>query len=240
MAAASQSPRPPGVPLPGGGGSTSAQAHSTGAAAAPELTSHLPQGHDVDRCAVPAGAVPRVVGLDLSADSTGVALADGSTYVIKAPKAAGKKRTLADDLRRLDKIAASIGPALRHDPPPLAVIEDYAPGIRSAAAHRLAEIGGVVRLVCFRADAPIALVNPMHLKIYATGSSRADKRDMALAAYKRVGREFATDDECDAFWLRAMGLDHLGHPLVAMPKTHREALAKVAWPPIPELNPETP
>lgn len=174
-------------------------------------------------------AGPAVLGLDLAAELTGVA-GPGGTMVIRAPKAAGKKRTLADDLARLDHIASQIAWILLRARPDLAVIEDYAPGIRSAAAHRLAEVGGVVRHTCWRAGVPIALVNPMHLKVYATGSSKATKSEMATSALKRAGLEFPTEDECDAFWLRAMGLDQLGHPVVDLPKAQREALAKVVWP----------
>lgn len=172
----------------------------------------------------------KVIGLDLAAESTGVALPDGSALTVKAPKARGKKRTLLDDLDRLDYVGSNINRILAENVPDLVVIEDYAPGIKSAAAHRLAEIGGAVRWTCHTLRRPIALVNVMHLKIYATGSTRVEKGDMRMAAYKRAGVEFANDDECDAWWLRAMGLDHLGHPVVDVPKTHRDALAKVAWP----------
>lgn len=166
---------------------------------------------------------PRVIGLDLACDSTGVALPNGATFTIKAPKQAGKLRTLADDLARMDHAATSIT-ALLAGGADLAVIEDYAAGIKSAAAHRLAEIGGIVRLACYRAGVPIALINNMHLKIYATGTTKAEKRDMSMEAYKRAGVEFPNSDECDAWWLRAMGLDHLGHPVVDLPKVQRAAL----------------
>lgn len=173
---------------------------------------------------------PRVIGLDLSAESTGVALPNGRTFTIKGPKPAGKRRTLADDLKRLNHIGAEIEEALAYQPADLAVIEDYAPGIRSAGAHRLAEVGGVVRLACHRNGVRIALVNNTHLKIYATGKGNAEKRDMAVEALKRADMEFPNSDECDAWWLRAMGLDHFGHPLVALPQLHRATLAKVTWP----------
>lgn len=172
---------------------------------------------------------PRVIGLDLSAASTGVALPDGDTFTIKEPRIKGKKRTLTDDLARMCHIADAIEIALLHHPE-LIVIEDYAAGIRSAAAHRLAEVGGVVRLACHRARVPIALVNVMHLKIYATGRGNAEKRDMAVEAVERAGLKFPNSDECDAWWLQAMGLDHLGRPPVPLPKLHRGALAKVTWP----------
>lgn len=179
--------------------------------------------------ASPAEAAPRVIGLDLAAEISGVAHPGGTT-AIRAPKKAGKTRTLTDDLTRLDHIEEAFLAILCTWMPDLVVIEDYAPGLRSAAAHRLAEISGVIRLACKRMNAPIALVNPMHLKIYATGTGGATKSQMATAAQGRAGLVFPTEDECDGWWLQSMGLDHLGHPVVDLPKLHRAALAKVAWP----------
>ncbi|WP_062434906.1 crossover junction endodeoxyribonuclease RuvC [Herbidospora daliensis] len=170
-----------------------------------------------------------VIGLDLAAEQSGVAHPDG-TGLITAPKKAGKTRTLGDDLNRLSNAEQAVTHLLEHYRPQLVVIEDYAPGIRSAAAHRLAEISGVVRLACYRAGAPLALVNVKHLKQYATGKGGATKSEMATAALKRAGLEFPTEDECDAWWLQAMGLARLGSPVVEVPALHREALDKVFWP----------
>jgi Holliday junction resolvasome RuvABC endonuclease subunit len=192
------------------------------------VTEHHPQIPAVPTTGA-AGTTPRVVGLDLAAEVTGVAFEDG-TQVIRGPKPKGKKRTLDDDLTRLAHIENHIDLVRYQYEPQLVVVEDYAPGIRSAAAHRLAEVGGVVRLALWRAGVPIALVNPMHLKIYATGRSGATKSQMATAAQSRTGLVFPTEDECDAAWLRWMGLDALGHAEFALPVKHREALAKVAWP----------
>ncbi|MFB4275799.1 crossover junction endodeoxyribonuclease RuvC [Nonomuraea sp. MTCD27] len=176
-----------------------------------------------------AASGPCVIGLDLAAEQSGVATPEGTT-IIKAPKAASKTRTLADDLNRLDHIEATITALLNTYQPHLIVIEDYASGIRGNPVHRLAEVGGVVRLACHRAGAQMALVNVMHLKIYATGSGKATKSQMATSAQGRAGLLFPTEDECDAWWLRAMGLDALGHAVVELPKAQRDALGKVAWP----------
>lgn len=174
---------------------------------------------------------PLVLGLDLSCRSTGVSRVDGRAQTIEPPGPAGKgKRTLVDDLARLSYIGGRVEQIIDADAPDLIVAEDYAPGIRSAAAHRLAEVGGVVRLSCYRARVPLALVNPVHLKMFATGSSKAAKGDMRIAALKRAAVEFVNDDECDAWWLRAMGLAHAGHPVVELPVAQAEILARVVWP----------
>jgi hypothetical protein len=47
----------------------------------------------------------------------------------------------------------------------------------------------------------------------------------------RAGLVFPTEDECDAWWMRAMGWDWLGHPVVDLPKAQRAVLEKVkGWP----------
>lgn len=180
--------------------------------------------------------IPLVLGLDLSCESTGAALPDGTTTTITAPKQAGKKRTLADDLDRLHHIDRAVRAIFDGHadevgrPPDVVAIEDYAPGIRSASAHRLAEVGGVVRLACRDYGIPIALIGTMQLKQYATGKGRADKGELRIEAYKRVGLEFPNDDECDAWWLRAMALDFYDAGVVAVPKSHAVVLHKIAWP----------
>lgn len=174
---------------------------------------------------------PRVMGLDLSAEQTGVALPDGATLVIKPRKVTGRTRTLTDDLERLYHVADTVRDLLGKHGPQLAVIEDYAANAKGQSLHRLAEIGGVVRLACYRAGVPIALVNIKHVKMYATGNGSATKSQMAVAALERAGCKFASDDECDAWWMRAMGMDWAGNPIVTVPKSQRDVLGRVKdWP----------
>lgn len=169
---------------------------------------------------------PMVIGLDLAAEQSGLALPDGATETIVAPSVKGK-RALADDLARMDLIQAHVSDVLFRLKPDMLVLEDYAASLRSAAAHRLAEISGNIRLACWRNGATLALVNVKHLKIYATGSGDATKSQMATAALKRAGLEFATEDECDAAWLRWLGLDLLGVPPFPLPNSHRRILQDV-------------
>ncbi|MEU8362354.1 hypothetical protein AB0C27_40680 [Nonomuraea sp. NPDC048882] len=174
----------------------------------------------------------RVIGLDLSITSTGVAFSDGSTCCIKTKTADGDYRLTV--IRRTVALAVG-GPELMGNPtappPTLVVIEDLPAHAKSAGITGM--VHGVVRQLLDEAGVPYARVVPSTLKKYATGSGGADKTAMALAAFKRVGREFVDDkggDQCDAWWLRAMGLDMLGRPVVELPKAQRESLAKVTWP----------
>lgn len=166
-------------------------------------------------------SAPAVVGLDLSITSTGVALADGSLATIGPPAKLGDRRlvVLCDHLE---------GSPMRIYAADLAVIEG--PVVRSSAAVIIGMVHGVVRSMLMGYGTPYAVVPPATLKKFATGKGNADKTAMALAAYKRAGVEFATDDECDAWWLRVAGLTALGHPPFPLPAGQVAALDAVTWP----------
>lgn len=163
----------------------------------------------------------RVIGLDLSLTSTGVALPDGSVRRITV-KAVGVERLvrIADAVRRL-AVAD------------LAVIEGYAFGRQNQAAH-LGELGGVIRVSLFGLGVPYVEVPPALLKKFATGKGNASKEDMLVAAVKRLGYDGASNDEADALWLRAAALDAYGLPVAEMPRDQRAVLGKVDWPEMPD------
>lgn len=175
-----------------------------------------------DLIASPAGGL-RVIGLDLSLTSTGVALPDGTTYRIKTRQKDGDRRLLV--IR--DRIRA----ALAEHRPHLAVVEDLP--VHAMAAGRTGHVHGVVKAELLDASVPYALVVPATLKSFAADHGNADKARMTAAAYLAAGVEFADDkggDQCDAWWLRAAGHDALGLPLFGMPQAQRDRLLKVAWP----------
>lgn len=169
-----------------------------------------------------------VLALDLSLTSTGVAMPDGSTHRITT--------NAADRLEvRLDHIVRGIGDAYwtqggRGRRADLVVIEDYV--IKGKFSGSVAPVHGAVRWFLHTIEAPVALIAPASVKLYASGKGNCDKADMKLAAYKRAGLEFTKgrDDECDAWWLRAMALDAYGASVVSVPAAQRAALEKVAWP----------
>lgn len=165
-----------------------------------------------------AGPRPlRVLGLDLSITATGYALPDGTTGTFKSPWK-GDQRLVA------------IRSALTNHLPvtDLAVIEDLPTHAKSAGITGM--VHGAVRATLIEAGVPYVLITPATLKAYATGKGNADKTAMAIAALKRAGREFGDDNQCDAFWLRAAGLDWYGQPEFELPKAQRDRLAKVTWP----------
>lgn len=177
-------------------------------------------------------SIPNVVGLDLSITATGVALADGSVTTISGgPASDGDRRLRCITEAIEDHVTVSCddsGPFDYVRRVDLVVIEG--PVLRSQAAIALGLLHGAVRLRLMDWGIPYVLVPPATLKKYATGKGNADKTAMALALYKRAGLEHADDNQTDAWWLRAAGLHHLGHPVVDVPAPNRESLDKVGWP----------
>lgn len=163
----------------------------------------------------------RIIGLDLSMTATGMAFPDGSTAVIK-PRGV--------EYARLSSIEAQLEHAVRLARPDLAVVEDIQGGLKGHSAKVIPMVHAVALLVLMRAGVPYAFVNASTLKAYATGRGGADKTAMTMAAFKRTGREFRDDNECDAFWLRAAGHAAYGSSVVELPRANVETLRKVVWP----------
>ncbi len=160
----------------------------------------------------------QIVGLDLSMTATGIALADGTTETVKT-KATGDRRlvAIADAVR-----AVTAGCDM-------AVIEDLPTHAKSAGITGM--VHGAVRAALIVAGVPYVLITPASVKKYATGKGNAGKPDMAVALFKRAGLEAGDDNQVDAYWLRAMGLDHYGQPCVQLPAVNRAALDAVkSWP----------
>lgn len=166
-----------------------------------------------------------VIGLDLSITATGLCRVDGTTCTV------GGKSDLCD--WRIKLIADAVREA-HYDQTdwryhPLAVIEDLAVHGPGGGLHA-AQVMGAVKLTLMAKGTPYLLVPPSSLKKYATGKGNATKADMAVALYKRAGLELANDNEVDAWWLRALGLHMLGHPIVELPTVNLSALDKLTLP----------
>ncbi|MFG1997897.1 hypothetical protein ACGFNU_01965 [Spirillospora sp. NPDC048911] len=104
-------------------------------------------------------------------------------------------------------------------------------GRRERGHHERAGLWWLVTYGLWARDVPFAVVPPAAVKRYATGRGQATKDAVLLAAARRYPRvPIESNDEADALILLAMGLDHLGRPLAEVPKSHRAAVASVAWP----------
>ena len=164
-------------------------------------------------------AVMRVVGIDPSLTGTGLC-ADGecATVTTKPEQPMGE---------RLALIYAAVG-GCADGSPWLAVMEDMPAHAKSAGLTAMAH--GVVRLALHHAGAHVLTVPPATLKKYATGKGAATKADMRMALYQRVGIDLRDDNQVDAWWLRALGHQMLGAPVVGLPKAHVAALDKLRLP----------
>lgn len=171
---------------------------------------------------------PLVVGLDLSMTATGICDRDGRCSTVGGPSKLGDQRLcrIAD---AVDQAIGVDGWVVQHT---LVVIEDIPTHAHGAGITAM--VHGAVRAMLTEHGTPYVLVPPASLKKYATGKGNAGKPDMAVALYKRAQLELRDDNQVDAWWLRAMGLDHLGHPVVDLPAAHRGALDRITWPTQPE------
>ena len=169
----------------------------------------------------------KVIGLDLSLSSTGVAQytsgllgGDPETYLITSRKSG---------IARIDSQATRIGQAILAFDPDLAVVEG--PSLHSAGGsaywHENAGLWHMIIRGLWRKGRPFAVVPPAVLKKWATGKGNADKIKMVTAAITRFGLREITADEADALWLAAAGLQHYGMPGVKMPAENVAALENV-------------
>ena len=170
-----------------------------------------------------------IIGGDLSLASPGLARIDTVTRKFTAAAFPPPKTHSSGHPREkwiLDRVREHAAGA------ELAVLEEMPYHIKGTAVHALAGLRRLVTHELWKLGVPYVEVNVAHLKVYATGDSRADKDAIML----RTGRTFGEDqfdgnnDAADALWLACMGADHAGRPLVEVSATRRAALAKVPWP----------
>jgi Holliday junction resolvasome RuvABC endonuclease subunit len=175
------------------------------------------------------GDGPNVVGLDLSLTGTGVASVDGTRLV----RSTGHKGdTLVQRAHRLAGLHAEITSALTGSID-LVAIEAPSTGHARGSSGSVHDRSGLWWLVVTDLvdwGVPVVEVPPATLKKYVTGKGNAQKPDVRMEIFKRYGIDLRDDNEADAFALRALGLDLLGHPLAVMPAANRAALEKLPRP----------
>lgn len=112
-------------------------------------------------------------------------------------------------LQRLTYIRDEVLLQLSTVQPSLLVFEGYAMGRAAFRAFDLGELGGILKVAIYEKGVPLLLVPPTNLKLFATGSGRADKDAVRIAMNRVGGILFANDDEADAYGLLQMGLAFL-------------------------------
>lgn len=159
-----------------------------------------------------------IIGLDPSLTATGIADPIGETTVVY-PKAC-----TGDD--RLGYLYTEVREHLYAAQ--LAIVEDLPTHANGAGKTGMAQ--GVVRLAVLRSTADLITIPPATLKKFATGKGNATKADMRMALYQRTGQDIRDDNQVDAWWLRALGHQLAGEPIVDLPKAQLAALEKVQRP----------
>ena len=168
-----------------------------------------------------------VVGLDLSITSTGIARYDFESGGSVVTFVVGTDAKFGPIWERLYFSLNGILALVSKDD--LVLVEGYAFGSKYNMAA-LAELGGLVKFSIWRKTGrwPV-IVTPHQLKKFAIGVGKGGKEDMKLAAYKHYRKEFATNDECDAFFLARIGiviLDRAGPKTRAVEKAVAQAVVK--------------
>ncbi|WP_134579543.1 hypothetical protein [Cryobacterium sp. Hh11] len=174
----------------------------------------------------------RVIGIDLSMTSTGLAvIANGiiETHTVKSKPDAG---TLRSFLARSDAIAVDIDNAVRIHRTDLLIIEGMAFGAKSSSLDKIhAHWWLVVKFLCeFVDQEPVVITSGQRCK-YATGKGNAPKDVVLAAVIKRYTQaDPKGNDEADAVIFAAMGARHLGHPVEeSLPLVNLEAMEAVKW-----------
>lgn len=134
----------------------------------------------------------KIVGVDASLTSTGVAVAVNGGYWTDTIQS--KKR----GAERLIEIRKRIRDVVKKAD--LVALEGYA-FARPNQAHQIGELGGVLRVLLAEMSVPWVEVAPAAVKKFATGKGNAKKEQVAVGVYKKWGKEFGTNDEADAFVL---------------------------------------
>ena len=174
----------------------------------------------------------RIVALDLSLTSTGIALPDGTTLTLHSDTALPEIR--------LNRLYGRLHKILEPAAPTLAIIEGYTiHAIGPLGQIRRAEWVGCAKLCLRRMRVPWVEVNPTTLKSWATGNGNASKERMVLAA-QQAGGDPANHDEADAYLLWALArltIDDLDLFADPTDRSRRLKLADdLAWPDVKELT----
>lgn len=180
----------------------------------------------------------RVLAIDPSMRQTGFCLPDGTTTIVGSAssgddgmaghRARLKRQRLVRD-RALD-LAAS------HDVE-LVVVEGYAYNQPNAAVP-LGELGGLLRDGIDAAGLAWVIVPPNSRAKMATGKGNASKDMVLQHVAARIGRPFATSDECDAWvlWQMAQHAYQLADAW-SFPQAHLASLTSVDWPTVGDHAP---
>jgi Holliday junction resolvasome RuvABC endonuclease subunit len=187
----------------------------------------------------------RILGIDPSLTSTGVACIDGAATIwartdrieSKPPKRAKGDKTRAtipERATRIRDISDGVMAWALAGHTSLALIEEPIHGVKGGSIWDRAGLWWSIVSRMQRADIPVVQVNSTTRRIWATGTAGAGKSPVSVHM-SRMWPDLdpgLSDDEWDALVFASMGAQHLGWLPVDLAR-HREQLAKVVWSDVP-------
>ena len=170
-----------------------------------------------------------VVGLDLSLDSTGIAIR-GRAVTIKTPRL-GPEASLADWSERLEDIADRVVTQICAWDPQLVVLE--APQLMARKVgnwHERAGLHWTVIADLLRKGITVAHCPTARVKTFLCGRAHAKKPE-CYAAAKAIWKDcvFLSDDEADAMALCAIGSEWIGQGFPDLPQANRLRSGLAPW-----------
>lgn len=155
----------------------------------------------VSRTSLLEGLGFSVIGLDMSATSTGVVVLSRELTVEYArtinPTCHGAER-LYEIYATLTEIARRYGPFAAM------VREDYAIGATNKP-YLMGEVGGIAQVALYPHAGRVFEAAPTQLKKFASGNASASKGEVMEAVKGRYGFETESDDIADAYVLARIG-----------------------------------
>jgi crossover junction endodeoxyribonuclease RuvC len=169
----------------------------------------------------------KIMGLDLSLTSTGYAV-DGKIGVISTKHRGGQ---------RLSVITKSVLDLCLDEKISCVIIEGYSFASRNSQAHSIGELGGCIRMMLWENKIPYVEIPPTSRAKFATGRGNSAKTEVISSISAMTGLVFSgsgSDDMCDAWILREMGMAYMSASGYTWPKINMTALEKIDWSPLEE------
>jgi crossover junction endodeoxyribonuclease RuvC len=161
-----------------------------------------------------------IAGVDLSLTSTGLSCGDDRTVINSKLK----------ETARLFEIQSYFRTWISSNDFPFCVIEGYSFASKNSQAHKIGELGGVIRLQLHMLGVGYVEVPPTVRAKFATGKGNASKNEVVSAVSARTGIVWSgagADDLCDAFILEEMGRTVVGDNRYDWPSENKKALDKI-------------
>lgn len=168
----------------------------------------------------------RVLGIDLSFTSTGLACAKWAKTI---KSSAIDQPSLGDWSWRIIEMADQICEEARLLRPHMAVIEAPALSSFTGMPHERAGLWWAVVCALKRLGIVVCKLEPRRLKLFLSLDAKAQKKQQVEAARAYSGLAIRNDDEADAWGLAAAGHEWLGCPLPGIPDANRAELANAPW-----------